>query len=152
MLRKVLVGLPVFALVVLSGSDPGRVGAQERRHPQLWAALQELREARREIRDARDDFGGHRDKAVVAIDDAMASLKMVLRVRDDDFKRGDRDRDFYRRHKDHPHLRQVLVDLRQAKEDLRDARGEFGELRERVMRDIDRATEQVEILIQNIRR
>src|SRR5688572_13498968 len=43
----------------------------------------ELRETRGELRNAREDFGGHRDKALRATDDAIASLKLLLRIKGD---------------------------------------------------------------------
>jgi hypothetical protein len=113
------------------------------RHPRLHAALAELREARRELRDCRDDFGGRRDKALAAIDDAVASLKGVLRVKGDDFRGLDRTPDYYKQFGNFPRCRAAIKDLREAREELRDAKADFGDLRERALRDVDLAIAQL---------
>jgi hypothetical protein len=62
---------------------PPAAGTAQREHRRLHAAPHELREARSEVRNAGDDFGGHRDKALRATDDAVASLKLLLRIKGD---------------------------------------------------------------------
>ena len=47
-------------------------------HPHMRAALQELREAKRELQTAAHDFGGHRAEAVEAVDNAMKQLQLAL--------------------------------------------------------------------------
>lgn len=47
-------------------------------HPHIRAALQELREAKRELQTAAHDFGGHRAEAVEAVDNAMKQLQLAL--------------------------------------------------------------------------
>jgi hypothetical protein len=49
------------------------------RHPHLRRSLHELREARKELQTADHDFGGHRVKAIEAIDVAMKQLEVALR-------------------------------------------------------------------------
>jgi hypothetical protein len=106
MSRKQLIWVGLFALF-LTGPGLGSARAAERdrgregvtyRH--MRAALSELREARKEMADARIDFGGHRKKALMAIDDAIRSLGGALDIRDkDDIRVEGRGRDFYKRHK-----------------------------------------------------
>jgi hypothetical protein len=116
-----------------------------REHQRLYDALAELREARAELRDSRGDFRGHKEKALAAIDDSIGSLKTMLRIRrDEDIPRLARGRDFYRAHRDYPHLRQAVKDLRMAREYLEGSRADFGELKERAMRDMRLAIEQIE--------
>jgi hypothetical protein len=52
-------------------------GAREQ-HPHIRAALQELREARRELETAAHDFGGHRKEAIESIDNAIKQLQLAL--------------------------------------------------------------------------
>ena len=44
----------------------------------MRAALQELREAKRELQTADHDFGGHGVEAVEAVDNAMRQLQLAL--------------------------------------------------------------------------
>ncbi len=153
MLRKLITCSPVWVFAVLAWAGSGAAEPPERvRHPRLHAALYELREARQELSSARDDFGGRRDKALAAIDDAVGSIKVILRVKDDNIRGVDRDADFYRRYRNHPHLRQALRDLRDAREELRDARADFGPLKERALRDVNRAIDEIEALLAHVRR
>jgi hypothetical protein len=44
-------------------------------HPHLAAAITELQAAREELRTAAHDFGGHRSKAIKAVDNAIKQLR-----------------------------------------------------------------------------
>ena len=49
------------------------------KHPHIRKALEELREARKELREAAHDFGGHRKKALEAVDVATEQLDKALK-------------------------------------------------------------------------
>ena len=51
---------------------------QHERHPLIHGAMNKLRQAKEKLRDADRDHGGHRVKAIAAIDQALAELKLVL--------------------------------------------------------------------------
>ena len=53
-----------------------KAGAREP-HPHIRAAIQELREAKRELETAAHDFGGHRKEAVEAVDNALKQLQLA---------------------------------------------------------------------------
>jgi hypothetical protein len=147
--RKLLVGMALIGILALA---PGLAGAQEKmEHKRLHAALFELREARREVNDAKHDFGGHREKALLAIDGAIDSIKKLLRIKGDDVRGLDRSREFYKGFKDNPRLRQALIDLREARKELSEAKGDFGGLKKRAFRDIDFAIDQIQVLLNNAR-
>ena len=44
-------------------------------HPHLAAAITELQAAREDLKTASHDFGGHRDKAIKAVDNAIKQLR-----------------------------------------------------------------------------
>lgn len=44
-------------------------------HPHLAAAITELQAARQELQTAANDFGGHKAKAIKAVDNAIKQLK-----------------------------------------------------------------------------
>jgi hypothetical protein len=48
------------------------------RHPEIHEALHALEVARAHLKDAKHDFGGHRDAAIRACDEAIAQLKLAL--------------------------------------------------------------------------
>jgi hypothetical protein len=50
-------------------------------HPRLAAAITALRDARAYMAEAPHDFGGHRDAAVKACDDAIRQLDFALAYR-----------------------------------------------------------------------
>jgi hypothetical protein len=85
---RVVFGVVVAILLGFAGlglwnwSDGGStVNAQERHevHPHLVQAIGEMKEARRELKEAGHDFGGHRVKAIEAIDVAVQQLETALR-------------------------------------------------------------------------
>jgi hypothetical protein len=55
----------------------GKKAAAEQ-HPHIRAAIQELREARRELETAAHDFGGHRKEALESVDAAIKQLQAAL--------------------------------------------------------------------------
>ena len=144
-----LFGCCILIIVAFAGQKPGAASAEDRRHPNLHAALYELGQARIELRDSPHDFRGHRAKAIAALDDAIGTLRLILVIKGD-FRLSDRGPDFYRRYKDYPRLRQAMVDLAEARAELRDSR-EFAPLKERGLRDIGRASEQIELVLKNTR-
>lgn len=47
-------------------------------HPHIRAAIRELNEAKRELQSAAHDFGGHREDALKATDEAIRQLQIAL--------------------------------------------------------------------------
>lgn len=48
------------------------------RHPHIRGAIRELQEAKRELQTAAHDFGGHREDALKAVDEAIHQLQLAL--------------------------------------------------------------------------
>lgn len=48
------------------------------RHPHIRSAIRELQEAKRELQTAAHDFGGHREDALKACDEALRQLQLAL--------------------------------------------------------------------------
>jgi hypothetical protein len=130
------------------------VAAQEPKHPHhhLHHALWELRDARKEVAEAKHDFGGHREKALIAINDAIKQLDLVLLYKGDNIKgvptRGDL-REEYKKYKHHPHLHHALHELRHAHKQLEEAKHDFNGHRKAALRDIHIAIGQIEILLKH---
>jgi hypothetical protein len=61
------------ALLALAG--PAQA---EERHPHIRDAIKALREARTELREGARIFGGHRETALRAVDEAIAQLEKAL--------------------------------------------------------------------------
>jgi hypothetical protein len=59
---------------------PSRAAADkdEERHPHIRRAIEELREAKKDLENADHDFGGHRKEASEAIDVALKQLRICL--------------------------------------------------------------------------
>ena len=84
-----VLGLAVVGLPISGGVAPAPAYAEPRekekeekekeRHPHIRKALEELREARRDLKEADHDFGGHREEAVEAIDVAIKQLELALK-------------------------------------------------------------------------
>jgi len=147
----ILAAIAMIALSVpaLAQGPPGRPGQARVDHPNLRAALHELREARRELADSRETWPpGHKERAMDALRDGMESIRTILEVKNvDDFRGVDRNPDFYKRFPDHPRLRAALEDLRQARVELRGATTDFRGMRERALEDIDVAVGEIVTLM-----
>ena len=137
-----------LAVVILGA---GLAGAQDRvAHPRLHEALAELREARKELQASTDNYPpGLKEQALTAVDNAAKSIKVILNVKGDDFRGLDRNPDFYRQYKDHPHLRAALNDLREAHDELRKSKADFGHYREQAVGDLEIAMGSIVLLMRN---
>jgi hypothetical protein len=59
---------------------PARAADEKKeKHPHIHAAIKELKEARKDLTGADHDFGGHRVKAIEAIDHAIEQLEKALK-------------------------------------------------------------------------
>jgi hypothetical protein len=146
MFRSLLLSVAVVSLVLFTG---GRAAAQAN-YPHLHHALFEMREAHKELKNAGHNFGGHREKALAALDAAMIEVEKGLAAVGSPYK-GFTPGKLYGSYKNHPHLRHCLVELRAAHTELREAKGNFGGHRDRALRDLNYAIEQVELCIAHIK-
>jgi hypothetical protein len=68
---------PVAAPAAPPAARPDASGAQAP-HPEIRAAIASLRKAQMHLRDAAHDFGGHREDALKATDEAIRQLQTCL--------------------------------------------------------------------------
>jgi len=62
----------------------GSIYAQRDRewHPRIARAIESLRDARAYLKEAPHDFGGHRESALRATDEAIRQLQFAIEYRD----------------------------------------------------------------------
>ena len=139
-----------FSSLVLFGFS---AAAQEPHpHHHLHHALWELRDARKELKEAKHDFGGHREKALLAINDAIKHLDLALKNAGDNIKgaptRGDL-KEEYRKYKHHPHLHHALHECEHAHRQLKESKHDFGGHREAALRDVHHAITQLKLCLKH---
>ncbi len=128
--------------------------AAEPKHPHhhLHHALWELRDARKELKETKHDFGGHKEKALVAINDAIKQVELVLQYKGDNIKgvptRGDL-KEEYKKYKHHPHLHHALHELKHAHHQLKETKHNFDGHKENAIRDVNIAIHQIEVLLKH---
>ena len=142
--------LAIFSTAVLG------VRAQELHpHHHLHHALWELRDARKELKESKHNFGGHKEKAILAIDDAIKNLDLALKNHGQNIKgeptRGDL-KEEYRKYKHHPHLHHALHECRHAHKQLEEAKHDFGGHRTNALRDVHHAIVQIELCLKNYKK
>ena len=79
-------GALVFALSLPTAAQnkdnvklqPVRMDEKMERHPEIVAAIEHLREAKRNLESARHDFGGHRVKALEHVNEALEECNQAL--------------------------------------------------------------------------
>jgi hypothetical protein len=77
-----LVGAVLLGLGLWLGGflgDASVQAAEKERHPHIRTAIEELREAKRELERAAHDFGGHRVEAIKVLDQAIVQLELALK-------------------------------------------------------------------------
>jgi len=76
----VAIALPLAVTSTVRAESPGisiELGGRER-HPELHEALRALEKAKRHLKEAKHDFGGHREAALRACEDAIIQLQLAL--------------------------------------------------------------------------
>jgi hypothetical protein len=74
--RQVLQVLAAGGLAGLLACSPALAAAEK--YPRIRGAIKELREAKKELEEGAKIFGGHRVKAVKAVEDAIEQLQKAL--------------------------------------------------------------------------
>jgi hypothetical protein len=74
----VLLALPLVAVTQPTKRALPVAGTVQEPHPQIMAAIRALEAAKLHLRSAAHDFGGHRVKAIRAVDGALVQLKLAL--------------------------------------------------------------------------
>ena len=109
------------------------------------------RKAHKELRESRHNYGGHRDKALDALDSAIHQMEKTLEAAGDPYVGYTPPRETYREYGDHPHLRHSLHEMREARTQLKDTRHNFGGHRDKAIHDLDEAIYQIEKCIEYAR-
>ncbi len=127
----------------------GLSGAQaEGKHPLMHRALWELRECRVELKEAGHDFGGHREKALIAVNGAIKQIDLALKaVKDNPAAFKGHPAEIYKEYPNHPHVRHALHELHEAHKELKEAGHDFGGHREKALKDVNHAIEQLELAL-----
>jgi hypothetical protein len=145
MTRSLLVTAVLSALSLVGVAAP-RAAAEE--HPRLHAALFEMRHARTELREARHDFGGHRVKALEALDAAITQVEKALRAVGDNVRGIDPGKAVYRGYANHPHIRHALAEARAARTELVEAAHDYKGHRAKAVEALDRVINQLGMALQ----
>jgi hypothetical protein len=141
----------VFAFVagVVFLRVPAVQAADEKaEYPHIHHALHELREARTELKEAKHDFGGHREKALEAVDEAIKQLDLCLKAKGDDVRSPGKVDVDYTKYKHHPHIHHAVHELKESRTQLKEAKHDFGGHREQALKDVDRAIKQLELALE----
>jgi hypothetical protein len=143
-----------FGAVAIFGLTTLCARATEPMHPHhhLHHALWELRDARKELKDAKHNFGGHREKALLAVEAAIKQLDKALKNAGDNIKgaptRGDL-RETYKTYAHHPHIHHALHECRHAHKQLEESKHDFGGHRKAALHDIHHAIIQLELCLKH---
>jgi hypothetical protein len=71
--------LPLFAAPQPGEANRPSAAVIQEPHPEIMAAIRALEAAKLHLQRAAHDFGGHRVKAIRAIDAALVQLKLALK-------------------------------------------------------------------------
>jgi hypothetical protein len=134
-----------FGIVALLA--PSTRAAEGPRHPHMHHALYELAETRKELKEAAHDFGGHREKALKAVDEAVTQMEKALEAAGDKYVPKAPDKDVYKKYEFHPHLHHAIHELDEAHKELKEAAHDFGGHREKAIEKVDHAKKQLEVAL-----
>jgi hypothetical protein len=80
MKRRILFALPVAVILGLFAFAmfQSPADAQPGRRWHMHIAIDELKAARKELHESPHNFGGHRDKAILAVDEAIIQIEKAI--------------------------------------------------------------------------
>jgi L-lactate utilization protein LutB len=113
-------------------------------HPHMVAALGEMKEARKELKEAGTDFGGHKAKALEALDYAIEQVDKALRAVGVDPVYVRPAKDAYKSYKNYPHVHHALNELRVARTSMKEAATDFRGHKAKAIEAVDTAINQLE--------
>lgn len=145
--RKLLYTIGALAVVLGFVSE---TRAAEK-YPRMVAALGELKEAVKEMKDARDDFGGHKAKALEATDHAIVQMEKALKAAGVEMVFVPPASEVYKDYKNYPHIHHALANLRAARMEMKNAATDFGGHKEKAIEAVDRAIGQLEKALEFVR-
>jgi hypothetical protein len=131
---------------------PTTVVAEGPKHPYMHHALYELAETRKELKEASHDFGGHREKALKAVDEAIIQMEKALEGAGDKYVARAPEKEVYKKYEFHPHLHHALHELGEARHELKEAKHDFGGHREKTIEKVDHAIKQLELALKFARK
>jgi hypothetical protein len=151
--EKHMIRTTAFALAAFGiawQAPPGAIAQEKRHHAHMHHALRELREVRTELKESAHDFGGHREKALMATDAAIVQIDQALKGAGDNLKgAGKFDKGIYKKYEHHPHIHHALHELREAHRELKEAKHDFGGHREAALHDVNYAISQLELALKH---
>jgi hypothetical protein len=143
----------LFGCFVIAGwLAPAAHGLEGPKNPHMHHALYELAETRKELKEAAHDFGGHREKALRAVDEAIVQMEKALEAAGDKYVARAPEKEVYRKYEFHPHLHHALHELEESRRELKEAKHDFGGHREKALEKVDHATKQLELALKFARR
>lgn len=80
-------GLFVVCLVVSSHTPTLAQGAGEKKHPVIHKALRDMRDSHKKMKALKPIFGGHREKALKHMDEAIGELHKAIKFVDGETKK-----------------------------------------------------------------
>jgi hypothetical protein len=131
-----------FGLVAATLAFVARADARD--YPHMVAALGEMKEARRELSEAATDFGGHKVKAIGALDYAVEQMDKALRAVGVEPVYVPPSRDVYKGYKRFPYVHHALAELRAARRQMKEAATDFGGHKVKAIEAVDTAINQLE--------
>jgi L-lactate utilization protein LutB len=137
--------LGCFAIVSLL--TPSARGAEGPKYPHMQHAVYELAETQKELKEAAHDFGGHREKALKAVDEAVGQMEKALEAAGDKYVAKAPEKEVYKGYEFHPHIHHAIHELREAHKELKEAKHDFGGHREKAVEKVDHAIKQLEIAL-----
>jgi hypothetical protein len=134
-------------LTVVGLLTPTTRGAEGPKYPHMQHAVYELAEAHKELKEAAHDFGGHREKALKAVDEAASQMEKALEAAGDKYVAKAPEKEVYKGYEFHPHIHHALNELRETRKELKEAKHDFGGHREKALEKVDHALKQLELAL-----
>jgi predicted nucleotidyltransferase len=143
-----------FTGLLAQAKQPAVQPPQKLKHPHLHHAYWALHFAHHELKMSPEEFGGHKQKALHAIERAMHHIKEIL-VFENDQLSGTPNRyelsELQRKYKHHPYLHHALHQLKSAHHQMKESKTEFGGLRVKALHEMDHAIHQIELVLKHAR-
>jgi hypothetical protein len=143
-MKCALYAFAILLIVISSALSRVPAASSARDQPQMKDARDDLQKARAKLNAATDDKGGHRKKAIAAVNNAIAEINAGMRFdrRHDDESALAPDAAFASSG-DQPRMKEALDLLQSARNHLNNATADKGGHRAKAIEHVDRAIDEV---------
>lgn len=142
--------LVLFGVLGSPVIDAGQKKTPDKKHKHLHHALRELHHAHHELKESKEDYAGHKEKALKSIHEAAKNIEAILTHEKETVAAKPTEHkthDAHKKYSHHPFLHHALHELKAAHKDVEESKDKFGGHRDKALKAMHHAIHDIELIL-----